>query len=121
MRRHQRDRGMVSAELAAAIPALLIVLVVGLTAVRLGVDEVRCVDAARQAARALARGDSEASAAGVAARAGPAGSTIRLRTAGPEVTVEVAAERDLAGWGSITVRGAASAQREDQGEPAGPP
>ncbi len=114
----ERERGMVSAELAAAVPALLLVLVVGLTAVRLGVDEVRCVDAARLAARALARGDSQEVAVGLAVRAGPGGSAVTVRAAGAEVDVEVTAGRELPGWGRITVRGAAVAQREDRGGPA---
>jgi len=107
---------MVTAELAAAVPALLVVHVVGVSVVQLGVDEVRCVDAARLAARALARGDSEVSARDVAARAGPAGAGVSVAAFGSEITVTVSASRDLAGWRSVTVQGAATAQRE---EPAG--
>jgi len=50
------DRGMVTAELALAVPVVVMVLALGLAAIRVGVDQVRCVDAARLAARALARG-----------------------------------------------------------------
>ena len=111
---------MVSAELAAAVPAVLLTLGFGVAAVGLGVDEVRCVDAARLAARALARGDSEAVAVGLAVRAGPAGSAVSVRGAGDEVVVEVTAGRDLAGWGRMSVRGLAAARREAAGDGAAP-
>lgn len=107
-----RDRGMVTAELALAIPVMLVVLAMGLEAVRVGIDEVRCVDAARQAARALARGETEAWARAVAARAGPAGAVVRVGASGSEVTVEVSAARELAGMRVLTVRGSATALTE---------
>ena len=110
--RPQGDAGMVSAELAAAVPAVLLTLVVGVTAVRLGVDEVRCVDAARLAARALARGDSEAAAVALAARAAPAGSAVTVSGVGAEVRVQVTAGGDLVGWGTVTMHGEATAPRE---------
>ena len=47
---------MVSAELALTVPAVLLVLAICLTALSLGVDQVRCEDAARVAARAASRG-----------------------------------------------------------------
>jgi hypothetical protein len=106
---------MVTAELATAVPALLLVLVVGVGAVQVGVDQVRCVDAARLAARALARGDEEGPARSLAQRAAPAGSTVAVTSSGPEVTVEVSVGRELAGWRAVTVRGSATAQREVSG------
>jgi hypothetical protein len=109
----RRDRGMVTAELAVAIPVVVVVLALGLSAVRLGIDEIRCVDAARLAARALARGDSEAVARSAAASAAPAGADIALGARGSEVSATVSASRDLAGWRVITVRGAATAAREE--------
>ena len=121
--RPQGDAGMVTAELAAAVPAVLLMLVIGVTAVRLGVDEVRCVDAARLAARALARGDSEAAAVALAARAAPAGSAVTVSGLGAEVVVEVTTGRDLVGWGTVTVHGEATAPRETtagSGSPGGP-
>lgn len=112
---------MVSAELAAAVPAVLLTLVVGVTAVRLGVDEIQCVDAARLAARALARGDSEAAALALAGRAGPPGSAVSVGGDGTEVVVVVTAGRDLAGWGRIAVQGRATAPREaNPGSPVRP-
>jgi hypothetical protein len=54
------DRGMVTAELAMALPVLIIVLAAGLAAVTVVGQRVRAEDAAREAARAAARGDTAA-------------------------------------------------------------
>lgn len=48
---------MVTAELAAGLPVLVIVLAAVLTAIAVVGAHVRCADAAREAARAAARGD----------------------------------------------------------------
>ncbi len=103
---------MVSAELAAAIPALLVVLVLVLGAVRLGIDQVRCVDAARLAVRALARGDSEGSARALATRSAPSGATVLIRAAADDVSVEVIAVRELSGWRPVDVSATSMATRE---------
>jgi len=104
---------MVTAELAVAVPVVVMVLAMGLAAIRVGVDQVRCVDAARLAARALARGDSEASARAVASTAGPPGAVVAVSSGGAEVSVHVSAARDLAGWRVVTVSGSATAAREE--------
>ena len=111
-----RDRGMVTAELAVAVPVVVVVLALGLSAIRLGIDEVRCVDAARLAARALARGDSEGSARALAVTAGPAGAAVVVASTGAEVSATVSASRDLAGWRMVTVRGSATAAKERREE-----
>jgi hypothetical protein len=111
---------MVSAELAAAVPALLLVLSAGVAAVGLGVDQVRCVDAARLAARALARGDPTAAATAVAARAAPAGAVVVVVVSGVDVTVRVSSTREVGGWRALTVSGSATAQREETGSAGGP-
>ena len=69
--------------MAAGLPVLLLVLAVALSAVTIGGARVRVQDAAREAARAAARGDRGA-AITLAARAAP-GVTVRLTTAGDEV------------------------------------
>ena len=107
------DRGMVTAELALAVPVVVMVLALGLAAIRVGVDQVRCVDAARLAARALARGDAEGSARALAATAGPPGAVVVLGAAGSEVSASVTVSRDLAGWRVVTVRASATAAREE--------
>jgi Flp pilus assembly protein TadG len=54
--RHE-ERGMVTAELAACLPVLVVVLAVAVSAVSVAGVRVRAQDAAREAARAAARGD----------------------------------------------------------------
>jgi hypothetical protein len=108
---------MVTAELAVAVPVVVVVLALGLSAIRLGIDEVRCVDAARLAARALARGDSDGSARALAVTAGPLGASVVVGRNGAEVSATVTASRDLAGWRLVTVRGSATAVRERTEEP----
>ncbi|RNI18333.1 hypothetical protein EFY87_18105 [Flexivirga caeni] len=82
---------MVTAELAATIPALVFVLLIALNAVLIGINQVRCVDAARVAARAAARGDSPGAVQAAGARAAPSGSAVVVSTAGSDVTVTVTA------------------------------
>ncbi|MEO3937789.1 TadE family type IV pilus minor pilin [Dermatophilaceae bacterium Soc4.6] len=92
---------MVTAELALAIPALVLVLAVVLGALTVGVDRVRCVDAARVAARGLARGDPLARALVSASQAGPPGARTSTVVGGSQVSVTVAVRRSLPllGWG----------------------
>ena len=54
------DRGSVTAELAAALPALMLVISVAVSAVAVAGARVRVADAAREAARAAARDDPDA-------------------------------------------------------------
>jgi hypothetical protein len=64
------ERGSVTAEFAAALPAVLVVLACCLGAVQVVGQQVRITDAA-DIARLLARGDSAAPAAGLLAAVGP--------------------------------------------------
>lgn len=59
---------MATAEFAVAMPAVVLVLALSLSALAAGLDQIRCVDAARSAARLLARGEAD----GAARRAGEA-------------------------------------------------
>ena len=80
---------MATAEFAAAIPALVIVLVLALSAIVTVTDQVRCVDAAGASARALARGDEEGSALSVGRRLAPPGATFAVQRSDREVSVAV--------------------------------
>jgi Flp pilus assembly protein TadG len=65
------QRGAVTAELALGIP-VLVSLTIGLVwLLAIGIAQVRMVDAARETARAGARGDPEASAVDQGRRAAP--------------------------------------------------
>jgi len=82
MRRDQR--GAATAELALGIP-LLVSLTVGLVwLLAVGEAQVRVVDAARETARAAARGDAEAEAVARGERVAP-GATVTLVTRDGEV------------------------------------
>ena len=59
--RRRRDAGMVTAELAACLPVLVLLLAVVLSAVSVASARVRAQDAAREAARAAARSTSTGS------------------------------------------------------------
>ncbi len=87
--RRRAECGAATAELAVALPTLLLVLAVALAAVDLGLAQVRCVDAARLGARLLARGEAEGSALGAARHAAPDGAAISVSTTGSRVTVVV--------------------------------
>jgi hypothetical protein len=80
---------MVTAELAACLPVLVLVLAVALTAVAGAGERVRLQDAAREAARLAARGDT-ARARDVAAQVAP-GAQLRLSVEGDDVTARMSA------------------------------
>lgn len=84
---------MVTAELAVAMPAVVVLLVVALAALSLAIDQVRCVDAARAAARSAARGDDGATAEATSAAAAPVGATVTVRLASGQALVTVQAAR----------------------------
>jgi Flp pilus assembly protein TadG len=96
-RRFGNDRGMVTAELAACLPVLVLILAVALTAVAAVGVRVRLQDAAREAARAAARGDQSV-ASQLAARAAP-GATLTITTEGDHVVAVVRGRlHPLGGW-----------------------
>jgi hypothetical protein len=82
---------MATAELAVVLPALVLVITAGLTMVSAVLAEVRCVDAAREAARAAARGESPEVVHSTAVRAAPAGAKVEVEGGGEEVRVTVSA------------------------------
>lgn len=82
---------MVSAELALVIPSILLVLALCLTALALGIDQVRCVDAARVAARAASRGEDPALVQQLAATRAPDGAGVSITTGADGVEVRVEA------------------------------
>ena len=93
-----RDSGMVTAELAVAVPAAVLVLAMCLAAVRAAVDQIRCVDAARVAARAAARGDDPARVRDLALASAPDGADVAI---GGSTTVEVTVTARTGGWGGL--------------------
>lgn len=66
------ERGSVTLETAIAIPVLLAVAMIGVWCIAVAVGAVRVHDAARSAARSLARGDSLSQARELAHQTAPA-------------------------------------------------
>jgi Flp pilus assembly protein TadG len=85
-----RDRGSVTVEAAVAIPVLLIVLGACLAGIACLVLQVRCIDAAREAARLAGRGDLTGARAAAAQLAGEAAVDISVDAG--LVQVQVSAE-----------------------------
>ncbi|AVT31242.1 mucin-associated surface protein [Plantactinospora sp. BC1] len=82
------DRGSFTAELAAGLPALLLLLLAGLTAVNAVTTKAQCVDAAREAALAASRG---APGVPAGARAAPQGATVSVSVNGDRTVATVRA------------------------------
>lgn len=112
-RRPGRDRGSFTAELAAGLPALMLLLGFGITAVTAVTAKMQCLDAAREAALAGARG---AQATAVASRIAPGGATVRTGGTTESVTAEVAAPIRMFGTDlpGLEVRATAVAAREPE-------
>lgn len=108
------ESGMVTAETAVVLPVLLLVLAGAVAAVTVVGAQLRCVDAAREGARAAARGEQTALVAALAGRAAPDGAATTVAVDGATVTVTVAAE--VAALGPVPLRvpvqAVAVAQRE---------
>ena len=83
------ERGTATAELAVALPSLVLVLVLALAAVDLGLEQVRCVDAARLGARLLARGEPEAAVLAQVRAAAPTGARVVVQVGATRVSVLV--------------------------------
>jgi Flp pilus assembly protein TadG len=81
-----RDRGSFTAELAAGLPALLLLLLAGLTAVNAVGTRADCLHAAREAALAAARGEDGTAAA---SKVAPAGAAVAVTVDGQRVTATV--------------------------------
>jgi Flp pilus assembly protein TadG len=82
---------MVTAETAVVLPVLLVVLAAAVAAVTVVGGQLRCVDAAREGARAAARGEPAAVVTGLVRRAAPGGATVSIAEDGDEVRVTVTA------------------------------
>ena len=106
------DAGMVTAETAIVLPVLLLVLAAAVAAVVVVGGQLRCVDAAREAARAAARGDAAGEVRRIAAAAAPHGATTAVAARGDSVTVTVTAPVRPLGPVLLQVHVSASATAE---------
>ncbi|WP_231850128.1 TadE family type IV pilus minor pilin [Saccharopolyspora erythraea] len=82
------DRGAVTVEAALGICSLVLVFALGVGGLCAVIGQLRCTDAAVEAARLTARG-SQAEAAGAVRRLAPTGATLTVSVTGDQVTAEV--------------------------------
>lgn len=88
-RRPRTERGAATAELAMVLPMLAGIALTLVWLLAVGAAQVRTVDAARETARALARGDPEAEAVGRGLEVAPDGSHAVVSRTDGEVRVTV--------------------------------
>lgn len=81
---------MVTAELATALPALAVVVIACVWAVSIALAQLQVADAAREAARAAARGDAASVVTAVAEQTAPDGAVVEVHRSDGVVTVQVA-------------------------------
>lgn len=90
-RTREGERGSVAAELALTLPAVLLVLVLGVGALGAAARQVSLQDAAADAARLLGRGEDSGAASAVVSRAVP-GATMSSSATGDLVCVTARSE-----------------------------
>ncbi len=91
------DSGMVTVEAAIALCAFVTVVALVLAGMSMVLDQIRCTDAAREAARLVAMGEQDA-VADTVHRIAPSGATIAVTAQGDGVVVTV---RDPAAGGLL--------------------
>lgn len=121
MTRRQRrrgERGAVTAELALGLPLVLAVTVGLVWLLAAASAQIRVVDAARESARSIARGDAETAAREVASKIAPKGAEVDVSIGGGRVVVTTSAEVEGPGGlfdflPGVTVRSRAVALMEE--------
>lgn len=110
-------RGSVTAEFAVLLPGLVLLLAAVLAVSTAGVAQLRCIDAARSAARLAARHEPASAVLAAARRAAPEGAVVRVATSGDLVTVTVSARVGLSlpGGGAVSLDATSTARLEDAG------
>ncbi|WP_153533541.1 TadE family type IV pilus minor pilin [Actinomadura macrotermitis] len=117
---------MVTAEIALALPTLVLVTVVILWGVTVASVHLGCADAARSGVRLAARGEPLPAVRAFIARAVPAGAVIAVRRDGESTRVEISVPvrpPGTSGFSPLLVRVQAMAATEPgvEADSAGPP
>ena len=112
------ERGSVTAEAAIVLPLMAAVALCLIWVITIGIAQIQVVDAARDAARAVARGESHAEATDAARATAPEGADVVVTTADGTATVTVSARRVAPGWllvplDGFTVRSTSVVRLED--------
>ncbi|RKS79165.1 TadE-like protein [Actinomadura pelletieri DSM 43383] len=106
---------MATAEIAVALPTLVLITAVALWGLRVASVQLTCTDAARTGARAAARGESLTAVRELVVRAVPKGATVRVHRDEATVQVDVSASiraPAAADLPALTVHGHATAATE---------
>lgn len=106
---------MATVELAVALPAAVLASALMAGVVRLGVDQLRCADAAAAAARVVARGEPPAAGTAAAQARAPSGALTSIEVTSSAVRVRVMGARPaLLGWlpGDFIPQATVTAARE---------
>lgn len=115
MHRRTGERGFATAEAAIVLPSLVLVALLAVALVAAAGNELKCVDAAREAARQAARGESDVAARAAARSLAPRGATVRLSH--HDGWVDVRVEARLRPWHlmpALTLHAAARAEDEQR-------
>lgn len=117
--RHRRTRGAYTAELAVALPSLLVLVACGLLVISSASASLRCHDATRSGARALARGEPMTAVVAAATTAAPRGAEIDVARDDGMAEVRCAAAVRVAGLRAMRVSSRSVAAVEDDATTAG--
>ncbi|MFF2326735.1 MULTISPECIES: TadE family type IV pilus minor pilin [unclassified Streptomyces] len=107
------DRGAVTMEAAVAIPVLALFALALVWALMAASAQIRCVDAARAGARAVARSEPEAQVTEVTRSAAPDGAEVAVKRTGALWRVRVVAPIPGLGPLALTLHAEAAALAED--------
>lgn len=94
----RRDDGMVTAEAALVLPLLALATVAMIALFSVVLAKLAVIDAARDGARALARGDAPEAVMAAAAATAPDGADVHVETHDDTATVTVRAASALPAW-----------------------
>lgn len=117
---HDGDHGAVTVEAALALCSLVVALALVVGAISAVAAQLRCLDAAREAARLTARGEQDR-AEELARRIAPTGAVVAVTIRGDEITARVSANPVAGLLPGIAVEADAAAVLEELAlEPAAP-
>ncbi|MFY9915952.1 MAG: TadE family type IV pilus minor pilin [Nocardioidaceae bacterium] len=119
-RQPDSERGSVTAEAALVLPLMAVFAISLIWLISIGIAHVQAVDAARDAARELARGGDAAAATARALETAPAGSRVEVGQEDGLAQVEVTFAARPPGWllvplPSVDVTATSAVAVEDQG------
>ena len=111
------DTGMVTAEVAVALPALVLAALLAVTGIEVASAQLRCLDAAAIAARLAARGELAADVESAATAAAPRDARIRVSHEGDLVSAVVVVSVHPLGLGGLLPGFTVTATAAEPAEP----